>query len=120
MSVCRAEDAELEHGRGDPLDARLVHRADRVTGQGHGRGHPGRQLVVPCHGGLDRGSVAGGEGLPLLDRPHERGRGLRVLVSREMVVIGEPFAVTSARVSGRRIEASARMRNLAPAACAAM
>ncbi len=34
------------------------------------------------------------------------------------VVMCEPAAVTSTRVSGRRVEASARMRNLAPAACA--
>ena len=43
-----------------------------------------------------------------------------LLVSRAMVVIGEPAAVTSTRVSGRSVEASARMRNLAPAACAEM
>jgi hypothetical protein len=35
-------------------------------------------------------------------------------------VMGEFAVVTSTRVPGPRIEASARMRNLAPAACAAM
>ena len=39
--------------------------------------------------------------------------------SAAMVVMGESAVVISARVSGRRVEASARMRNLAPAACAA-
>ena len=37
-----------------------------------------------------------------------------------MVVIPAFVVTTSVRVSGRRVEASARMRNLAPAACAAM
>ena len=37
-----------------------------------------------------------------------------------MVLICEFAVTTSVRVSGRRVEASARMRNLAPAACAAM
>ena len=35
-------------------------------------------------------------------------------------VTGEFPVTTSARVPGARVEASARMRNLAPAACAAM
>ena len=33
-------------------------------------------------------------------------------------VMCEPLAVSRTRVCGRRVEASARMRNLAPAACA--
>jgi hypothetical protein len=37
-----------------------------------------------------------------------------------MVVIGEFGPVTSSRQPGSRIEASARMRNLAPSACAEM
>ena len=37
-----------------------------------------------------------------------------------MVVMGEFAVVTSTRLPGPRMEASARMRNLAPAACAAM
>ena len=36
------------------------------------------------------------------------------------VVMGESAVVTSARLPGPRMEASARMRNLAPAACAVM
>ncbi len=36
------------------------------------------------------------------------------------VPIPECAVMTSVRVSGRRVEASARIRNLAPAACAAM
>ena len=35
------------------------------------------------------------------------------------VVMREPAVVSSTRVFGERVEASARMRNLAPAACAA-
>ena len=41
-------------------------------------------------------------------------------VSPAMVVTRELAVTTSARVFGARVEASARMRNLAPAACAAM
>ena len=41
-------------------------------------------------------------------------------VSPATVTMGELAVVTSTRVSGRSVEASARTRNLAPAACAAM
>ena len=37
-----------------------------------------------------------------------------------MLVMFEFAGTTSARASGRSVEASARMRNLAPAACAAI
>jgi hypothetical protein len=37
-----------------------------------------------------------------------------------MEVMREPALVTSTRVPGFRVDASARMRNRAPAACAAM
>ena len=44
-----------------------------------------------------------------------------VLPARSLrVLTGESAEMTSTRVSGRRAEASARMRNLAPAASAAM
>ena len=43
------------------------------------------------------------------------------LPARSATLAIPEFAVTtSVRVSGRRVEASARIRNLAPAACAAM
>src|SRR5208283_4253781 len=201
------------------LDAGLDHRADRITGQRYGCGHLGWQIVVVRHGGLNRGSVAVGDRLSLLDRPRERGRRLRVLLrpglggeiavdgqvqngalvqvsehllavllsrggdvwfgekrrtpvavlelpghcgeasrvgdeshlsggdsvrgkqradqqgadavgsvdpeiflpaSSAMVVMGEVPAITSTRVFGARVEASARTRNLPPAACAEM
>ena len=79
-SVLLAEQAELQHGRGDALDARLVHRADRITGQHHGRGHLGRQFVVPRHRGLDGRGVAVGDPLSLFDGPHERRRRVGVLL----------------------------------------
>jgi hypothetical protein len=78
--VLPAEHAELQHGRGDALDARFVHRADRIAGQHHGRGHVLRQLVVPRHRGLDRRGVAVGDPLSLFDGPHERGRRVGVLL----------------------------------------
>ena len=40
--------------------------------------------------------------------------------SLAMDVMGEVPVTTSARVFGARVEASARIRNLAPAACAEM
>src|SRR5580658_3558216 len=76
--VSAVEDAELEHGLRDALDPRLVHWADRVTGQRNGRGYLGRQVVVLRHGGLDNVRVGVGQRLPLLDGPHESGRRLRV------------------------------------------
>ena len=101
--VLLAEHAELEHGRGDALDARLVHRADRITGQHHGRGHLARQVVVPRHRGLDGRAVAVGDSLSLFDGSHERGRRLGVLLrpglGRHVPVDGEVRGVALVEVS---------------------
>ena len=77
--VLPGKEAELEHGVGGALHALLINRADGEVGQRHDRGHLARQLIGFPHGRPGGAGIVLGERLPLLDRPHERGRCLRML-----------------------------------------
>jgi Arylsulfotransferase (ASST) len=76
--VLRTQHAELEHGHGLALDARLVHRSLREHRQRHERRHVGRQVVGFGHGLLHHAPPGCRQRLTGLDGPDEGRDGPRV------------------------------------------